>query len=94
MEPRVRVVILAVFLAAGTVTLAQNWPSFRGSNASGVADGQHLPLEWDAETGNNIKWKTHIPGLAHSSPVVWGERLFVPTSLSGKSLCAAEPGNS
>jgi outer membrane protein assembly factor BamB len=91
-EPRVRVVILAVFLAAGTVTLAQNWPSFRGSNASGVADGQHLPLEWDVETGNNIKWKTHIPGLAHSSPVVWGERLFVTTAVSGTGDENFKPG--
>ena len=44
-----------------------NWPSFRGEYASGVADGQDLPDNWDAKSGVNIKWKTLIPGLAHST---------------------------
>src|SRR5215471_5437433 len=55
----------------------QPWPSFRGINASGVADGEHPPLTWDAEKGVNIGWKTPIPGLGHSCPIVWGDRLFV-----------------
>lgn len=59
------------------------WPSFRGPNASGVADGFPLPIEWNAGTGRNIRWKTAIPGLGHSSPVVWGSRLFVTTAISG-----------
>jgi outer membrane protein assembly factor BamB len=59
-----------------------HWPSFRGRNASGVADGQNLPHSWDASKGEHIKWKTRIPGLAHSSPVVWGGRVFVTTAVS------------
>ena len=55
---------------------AGSWPSFRGPSASGVAEGQNLPDEWNGETGNNILWKTPIPGLGHSSPIVWGDRLF------------------
>ncbi len=59
-----------------------HWPSFRGPSASGVADGQGLPLEWDLSSGRNIRWKTSIPGIANSSPVVWGDRIFVTTAVS------------
>jgi outer membrane protein assembly factor BamB len=58
------------------------WPSFRGANASGVADGQGLVSDWDAATGANIRWKTPIPGLAISSPIVWGDRVIVITAAS------------
>ena len=64
-------------------TKPMNWPSFRGPHGSGVADGQRAPTKWNAETGENIKWKTVIPGLALSSPVVWGDRLFITTADSG-----------
>ncbi|HEX8558674.1 MAG TPA: PQQ-binding-like beta-propeller repeat protein [Pyrinomonadaceae bacterium] len=59
-----------------------DWPSFRGRQASGVADGQDLPDRWDGAKGENILWRTPVPGLAHSSPVVWGDRIFVTTSVS------------
>jgi len=74
--------LVLVLLGAGDAA-AQNWPSFRGLRAGGVADGQNLPAEWSADGGVNVKWKTRIPGLAHSSPVVWGERLYVTTAVSG-----------
>jgi outer membrane protein assembly factor BamB len=64
---------------------AQNWPSFRGPNASGVADGRPTPERWDAEKSVNIRWKTEIPGLGHSSPVVWGDRVFVTTAVSAEA---------
>jgi len=60
-----------------------NWPSFRGSLASGVADGYPLPSDWDGATSRNILWKTPIAGLGHSSPIVWGNRLFVTSAISG-----------
>jgi len=59
-----------------------NWPSFRGESASGVADGQDLPDIWNAGNGTNIKWKTPIPGLAHSSPIIWENKIFVTTAIS------------
>ncbi len=62
----------------------ENWPSFRGRHASGISEGQNLPDHWDGEKGVNIKWKTKIPGLAHSSPVVWANRIFVTTALSSR----------
>ncbi len=59
-----------------------SWPSFRGRLASGIADGQILPDRWDVTAGENILWRVQVPGLAHSSPVVWGDRLFVTTAIS------------
>jgi len=53
-----------------------NWPSFRGTHASGVAEKQSLLDRWDAKTGENILWHTSIHGLAHSGPVVWGRRVY------------------
>jgi len=67
-----------VCLFAATVT-AQHWPSFRGNNAAGTADGHPLPSKWKAA---GARWKTPIPGLAHSSPVVWGDRVFITTAVS------------
>ena len=62
----------------------ESWPSFRGRHASGVAERQDLPGSWDGSKGTNIKWKTRIPGLSHSSPVVWGNQLFVTTAISSR----------
>jgi outer membrane protein assembly factor BamB len=59
----------------------ENWPQFRGHNASGIAIGQDLPLHWDVKTGTNILWKRPIPGLGHSSPVVWENKLFITTAV-------------
>jgi outer membrane protein assembly factor BamB len=69
-----------------------SWPSFRGPHASGVADGQDLPDHWNGKTGENIRWRTPIPGLAHSSPVVWGDRIFVTTAISSRPDATFKPG--
>ena len=69
-----------------------SWPSFRGTSASGVSDGQNLPDTWDATRGENVLWRTSIPGLAHSSPVVWGDRVFVTTAISSKGDATFKPG--
>ena len=61
-----------------------SWPSFRGSEASGVADGQNLPDRWGGESREHILWQTPIPGLAHSSPIVWADRLFVTSAISSR----------
>ena len=60
----------------------RHWPSFRGDGAAGNGDGQHAVAEWDIATGKNIKWKTPIPGIATSSPIVWGSRIFATTAIS------------
>jgi outer membrane protein assembly factor BamB len=72
---------LAAFVCIAALAQAQNWPSFRGPGATGVAEGK-APQTWDAPKGVNVVWKTPIPGLAHSSPVIWGDRLYVTTAVS------------
>jgi len=62
-----------------------DWPQFRGIAASGIAEGFSVPATWNAATGTNVAWKTAIPGLGLSSPVVWGGDLFLSTSISGKA---------
>jgi outer membrane protein assembly factor BamB/protein tyrosine phosphatase (PTP) superfamily phosphohydrolase (DUF442 family) len=69
-----------------------SWPSFRGPHASGVAEGQNLPDKWDGKTGENILWHTSIPGLAHSSPIVWGNRVFVTSAISSDPKASFRPG--
>src|ERR1700752_4135868 len=72
-----------LFLALSSLTInAQNWPSFRGPNASGVAEGTNPPTSWDLEKTQNVLWKTNIPGLSHSSPIVWNNQIFVITAVS------------
>ncbi len=80
--------LLSVFPASCFIYAAPpepdgNWPSFRGRDARGIADGQDPPLTWNVETGDNIAWRTTVPGLGHSSPVVWGNKVFI-TSAVGK----------
>ena len=69
-----------------------SWPSFRGLNASGIADGQNLPDSWDVKTGANILWRTPIAGLAHSSPVVWGDRIYVTSAVTSRGNATFKPG--
>jgi outer membrane protein assembly factor BamB len=60
---------------------AQHWPGFRGDNATGVASSGHPPVSWDVEASRNIRWRLPVPGLAHSSPIVWGDRVYVTTAV-------------
>jgi outer membrane protein assembly factor BamB len=78
--------------AAGRGAPPLNWPSFRGPGASGVADGQLPPTSWNAETSTNIRWKTAIAGFGNSSPIVWGDRIFVTTAISSNPNAEFRPG--
>jgi outer membrane protein assembly factor BamB len=69
-----------------TVAVPLNWPQFRGPAATGIADGQHPPITWDVKTGANVRWKTPIPGLGHSAPVIWGDSVFLTTAISSGDL--------
>lgn len=57
-----------------------HWPTFRGPNASGIAEGFPSPTKWNVPAGENVKWKTPIAGLGHSSPVIWGNNIFITTA--------------
>ncbi len=59
------------------VELRKNWPSFRGPDGSGISTTKDLPVKWDTTKDENLLWKTDIPLPGKSSPVVWGNRLFL-----------------
>src|SRR5262245_43865883 len=69
----------------------QNWPGFRGPGSQGVADGYPTRAAWnvDAAAGktSGVLWRVEVPGLGHSSPIVWGDNIFLATAvrLSGKA---------
>ncbi|MHC1702632.1 MAG: ankyrin repeat domain-containing protein [Tenuifilaceae bacterium] len=76
----------------GKVIKPLNWPSFRGNEANGIADGQFPPLNFDGVKGTNLMWKTYIPGLAHSCPVVWNDIVFLSTALSSDTTAEYRVG--
>ena len=67
---------------------AGNWPQWRGPDGSGISTEKNLPSEWSPT--KNIKWKTPIDGRAHSSPIVWGNRVFVTTAIEGAEVPGAK----
>jgi len=82
-------VLLTAFAVAGSGAPAaadSNWPQWRGPEGTGISAERNLPEDW-AEN-KNVRWKTPLPGKGHSSPIVWGKRVFVTTAIEG----AAVPG--
>jgi outer membrane protein assembly factor BamB len=75
---------LCAIVAGDTPATHTGWPSFRGWNASGIAEGYSTPVQWNAGNAQNVEWKTAIPGLGHSSPVVFGDRIFVTTAVKNE----------
>lgn len=83
-----RNMLLRSFLVAALLVpllQAENWPGFRGPTRQGVSSETGLPLQWDRET--NVAWKTPLPGAGWSSPIVWGDRIFVTSALEGGAAC-------
>ncbi len=76
---------LSIVVFSSITINAQNWPSFRGPNASGVIEGSKPPITWDVEKAQNVLWRTAIPGLSHASPIVWDNNIFVITAISSDS---------
>ncbi len=87
---RLMAIVLWVYACASVS--GQQWPSFRGPNASGVADGRPIPVTWNATTGENVLWKTPLPGVAVSSPIVWGDRIFISLAVSGDPSATIRTG--
>ncbi len=83
-------VIALLVLTAAPATQDANWPPFRGPQATGVADDPSLPDTWSAT--QNIVWKTEIPGTGWSSPIVWGDRIFVTSVVSARPGEPPKPG--
>jgi outer membrane protein assembly factor BamB len=82
---RTAVLILAATVAAGAAVSATDWPQFRGKDAAGVAVGTSTPpVKWRLSPDTGIAWKTAIPGLAHSSPIVFGDRVYLTTAVAAE----------
>ena len=79
------IAIVALFGAMLPVQ-AGDWSRWRGPSNSGMAEGS-APLTWSAT--ENIKWTAEIPGRGHSTPVIWGDRLFLTTAVPTESTAAA-----
>jgi outer membrane protein assembly factor BamB len=75
-------------LGSPTEKPAGNWPQWRGPDGSGVSNEKNLPVEWSPT--KNIKWKTPIDGRSHSSPIVWGNRIFLTTAVEGSVVPGAK----
>jgi len=74
---------LALSLVAASASASDaRWPIFRGPGSSGVAESEVTPVRWDVTTGAGVLWMRELPGLAHSSPVIWGDALYVTTAVS------------
>ena len=59
-----------------------HWPSFRGDNGGGIGDGIDTPISWNLESGESVLWRIDLPGLGNSSPVIWGDKLFITTAVA------------
>ena len=71
---------------AGALALhAENWPQFRGPTAQGLSVETQVPLKWSAT--ENLAWKTPVPGESWSSPIVWGNHVFVTTATDNGQSC-------
>jgi len=88
--------LFAALLCAASSHAADNapgrWPMFRGPGASGVADGAAPPITWNVESGENVLWKSKVAGLGHASPIVWDDRVFVVSAISGRDDAALRVG--
>src|SRR4051812_7125903 len=66
-----------VLLLSPSLLLAENWPGWRGPRGDGSSLEKNVPLEWSAT--ENVRWKVKVPGVGHSSPIIYGDRVFVTT---------------
>ncbi len=85
------IVASAIFFQSSLKAAAvnpSNWPQWRGPAGQGVSEEKNLPTEWSAT--KNVQWKTEIPGRGHSSPIVWGNRVFLTTSIEGPAAPGAK----
>ncbi|MCA1562537.1 MAG: PQQ-like beta-propeller repeat protein [Acidobacteria bacterium] len=85
----VAVLTLVSAIPAATREAGENWPQWRGPGGQGVSSERQLPTEWGPD--KNIAWKTTLPGSGHSSPIVWGERIFLTSAVEGEVVPGAKP---
>lgn len=86
MPMKIRFLIFGLFVSLATGLLADspNWPSYRGENSRGVAEHPGLPDKWSAT--ENVEWKVDVKGRGWSSPIVWGDKVFLTTATCQKRM--------
>jgi len=92
MSPHYRIAFFAVLTLTWPAGAQTNWPSFRGVNAGGIAKGSTTPTIWNVEKSENVLWKREIPGLGHSSPIIWENRLFVTSAVNERKAAPLKVG--
>ena len=89
-------VAISVVWVAGVVPceaeMRQHWPGFRGYRASGVGVGAATPAVWNVATGMNVQWRSAVPGLGHSCPVIWGDRIYVTSAVRSSGEASLKTG--
>lgn len=83
-SPLAAVVLLSCLHEMLSAQTQEHWPQFRGPDARGVASGPNLPDRWSAR--ENIAWKTDVPGRGWSSPIAWGDRVYLTTAVNSGEL--------
>lgn len=77
-------VLLSVFIALGAgSSSAANWPGWRGPKGDGVSLEKDLPVQWTDK--DNVRWRVELPGPGNSSPIVWGDRVFVSQAVNAEN---------
>ena len=84
--------LLAIIVVASRAEAgpSYNWPQWRGPEGQGVSAETDLPSQWSGT--ENVAWKTAIPGRGHSSPIVWGKRVFLTTAVEGDVVAPGAKG--
>jgi len=84
-----KIILLATFLTLQSA-VAMDWPQFRGNGATGRSEARNLPLSWSDD--KNIVWNTTLPGPGASSPITFGNKIFI-TCFTGFAVSSREPGD-
>ena len=72
---KTQLLLAAVLSTASLTASAANWPAWRGANADGISTEKNLPVKWSKD--ENVRWRIPLPEAGNSTPVVWGDRIFV-----------------
>src|SRR5262249_23458247 len=86
-----RTLCALTFLSCVSLTRADDWPGWRGPTGQGTSAEKDLPLKWDRTT--NVRWKVALPAPGNSTPIVWGDRVFLTQASDLKQWPPKVPAN-
>ena len=88
MKPQTSSCLTLGLIVSSSFVLAENWPQWRGPLANGVAPNANPPTTWSESS--NVKWKVALPGKGTSTPIIWGDKVFVTSAIpTGKKATPA-----